>query len=651
MAKKREKADPLAEFEKAAQAAFTVAFDGKVLSCNAHFGQLVRRPMERIIGHPLHELVAERSHAAASSLLLAAQRQPVRQRLVFQTTDGTAVPAHVSAHVLNQPDGPSICVVASDLTELENSSEVVQQLRRQQEALQAANEELAATEEELRVQNEELNASRSELDRTRARYQDLFETAPDGYLVTDPEGTIQEVNRAAIHLLGRPAAELRGNPFSSLLPAGERENYLQLLASLTAGTTAAPRWEVEIRPLEGPRFWADVTAAASRDEEGHIVGLRWLLRDVSRRKRAEEALRQSEESFRALAENVPDLITRFDRNLRLVYANPAVFRLTGLSKESIIGRTAREYGAPPEAADYWEKAAREVLNLGEPRRIEHASHWQGEARVFDVQMMPERDADGAVWAVVSFAHDITARKQAEEALLKMTEELARSNKDLEQFAYISSHDLQEPLRMISGFLTLLRDKYKGRLDEKADEYIDFSVDGATRMAAMIEDLLEYSRIGGAKRQVGPVNLAAVAEHAKANLGAAIERSSAVIAADPLPTVTGDAGLMKQLFQNLMGNAIKFHAAGRRPEVHIGARQDGGEWVVHVKDNGIGIDPTQADRLFKFFQRLHTREKYPGTGMGLAICRKIVECHGGRIWVESEPGKGSTFCFSLPAGAK
>jgi PAS domain S-box-containing protein len=202
------------------------------------------------------------------------------------------VPAYISASVLNQPDGMSICVVANDLTELENFTELIQQLRQQQEALQSANRELTEAEEELRIQNVKLSASRAELDQAQTRYKDFFETAPEGYVVTDPNGTIQEVNQAAVHLFARPAADLRGNPFTALLPATELEGYLQILAAVKAGTTFPPRWELQVRPLEGPPFWAAITAAASRDAQGNIVGLRWLIRDVTGRRKADEALRQ-----------------------------------------------------------------------------------------------------------------------------------------------------------------------------------------------------------------------------------------------------------------------------------------------------------------------------------------------------------------------
>jgi PAS domain S-box-containing protein len=279
------------------EAAFTVTFEGKILYCNSQLGEFVKRPINQILGHDLKEFVNPADRLAVVALLTVAQERPVKQRLSFADPDGGSVPAHISANMLNQPDGLSICVVATDLTELENSTEMIQQLRRQQEALQASNEELAATEEELRVQNEELTVSRVELDRTRARYQDLFETAPDGYIGTDEEGVIQEANQAAGRMFGCKAAELKGNPFSALLPISERDSYLELLTCIIAGKAPLGKWELELRPPGRPSFWAAVTAAASRKEEGNIVGLRWLIRDVSDSKQQEAEIRRAKDEL------------------------------------------------------------------------------------------------------------------------------------------------------------------------------------------------------------------------------------------------------------------------------------------------------------------------------------------------------------------
>jgi light-regulated signal transduction histidine kinase (bacteriophytochrome) len=226
-------------------------------------------------------------------------------------------------------------------------------------------------------------------------------------------------------------------------------------------------------------------------------------------------------------------------------------------------------------------------------------------------------------------------------------ELARSNAELEQFAYITSHDLQEPLRMVSSFVQLLEKRYKGRLDGDADDFIMYAVDGANRMDRLITDLLAYSRVGSRGREFKQVLSEVVLDHALSNLQVAIEQSGAVITRDPLPEVIGDDIQLTQLFQNLIGNAIKF-CMDRPPCIHVSADQQGNKWVFSVRDNGIGIATEYFGRIFSIFQRLHNRKDYPGTGIGLAICKKVVERHGGRIWVESEPGVGSIFFFTIPA---
>jgi light-regulated signal transduction histidine kinase (bacteriophytochrome) len=233
----------------------------------------------------------------------------------------------------------------------------------------------------------------------------------------------------------------------------------------------------------------------------------------------------------------------------------------------------------------------------------------------------------------------------EQQLNSTLADLQRSNAELEQFAYIASHDLQEPLRMIASYIQLIEEDYKEKLDADADQYIAFAVEGAKRMQTLIEDLLAYSRVGTRGEPLMPTSMKSVLSEAIANLEVAIEESHAVVTHDQLPTVLGDESQLIQLFQNLVGNAIKFKSDDA-PAIHVGVEETKDDWVFSVRDNGIGIDMKYAERIFTVFQRLHSREEYAGTGIGLAVVKKIVERHGGRIWVESTPAKGSTFYFTL-----
>jgi PAS domain S-box-containing protein len=242
--------------------------------------------------------------------------------------------------------------------------------------------------------------------------------------------------------------------------------------------------------------------------------------------------------------------------------------------------------------------------------------------------------------------DIAARQLVEQALARKARELDRSNKDLEKFAYVASHDLQEPLRMVASYTQLLARRYKGKLDAEADEFIGFAVDGANRMKQLIQDLLAYSRLSTRGSSLEPTDSEAACSASIINLRQAIADARAVVTVDSLPTVLADASQLTQLFQNLIGNAIKYRAE-HIPQIRVSAHDEGHDWIFRVSDNGIGIESQYFERIFEMFQRLHTRKEYAGTGIGLAICRHIVERHGGKIWVESQPGQGSKFRFSIP----
>ena len=337
------------------------------------------------------------------------------------------------------------------------------------------------------------------------------------------------------------------------------------------------------------------------------------------------------------------------------FVNPAAAQMLGYAVNELIGRHSHTlWHYKKSDGSSYPVVECPIYAAYKDGRVHHRDDevfWRKDGTCFPVTYTstPIIEDGNIVGAVVTF-RDITERKQAEEELKKLSDELARSNADLQQFAYTASHDLQEPIMVVAGFVNLLAKRYKGKLDEKADEFIEHAIDGTKRMQVLIKDLLDYSRVGSTGTSFTPTDCLSALDKAVFNLQIAIKESGAVITHDDLPTVMADSSQLIRLFQNLISNAIKFRGK-EAPRIHISVKQKEDEWIFSFKDNGIGIDPKFSDQIFVMFQRLHTKKEYPGTGIGLATCKKIIERHGGRIWVESEPGKGSTFFFSIPTRGK
>ncbi len=391
----------------------------------------------------------------------------------------------------------------------------------------------------------------------------------------------------------------------------------------------------------GGELPVDGNAAPTFDANGKLVGAVLVVRDVSERERAEER-------FRLAVEAAPTAMIMVGRDGRIVLVNSQAEKLFGYARGDMIGHGIDMLVPERFRAGHW--AHRDAFfgnpdarPMGEGRDL-FGLRRDGSEFPVEIGLNPITTSEGA-FVLCSIA-DITARKRAELELRRRSEELARSNQDLEQFAYVASHDLQEPLRAVAGPLQLLQRRYQGQLDARADEFIGHAVDGATRMQSLIDDLLSYSRVGRLEDARRPVDCEHVLDEALRNLSAAIRESGAQVTHDPLPTVHGIEAQLVLLFQNLIGNAIKFRGKDRVARIHLEAHTRDDAWLLRVRDNGIGIDPQYFERIFLIFQRLHTRREYPGTGLGLALCKRIVEHHGGRIFVESEPGQGTTFSFTL-----
>ncbi len=437
-----------------------------------------------------------------------------------------------------------------------------------------------------------------------------------------------------------------------------------LLSSASAGGQTARRllpWAVVVpfglgwlRLLGERAGWYDLPLGLAGFAATNIViisGLIWLNalrldRAEAHRQRAEATLRFSEARFRRLYESPVIGIMFADTRGGISGANDAFLNTLGYTRADLdAGRLRWDALTPPE------QRAGDEHALAELRRFGSAQPWEKEYLRADGRRVPvvigAAMLEGSPEQAIAFVLDISERKRAEERLRRVADELARSNAELEQFAYSASHDLQEPLRAIGGCAQLLQRRYQGQLDGQADEIIGHITRGADRMHRLIEDLLALSRVGVRGREFAPIDSNAALADALANLRSALEESGAQVTAGALPQVLADRAQLIQLFQNLVGNALKFRAAGR-PEIRVDAGRDGDFWRFAVRDNGIGIAPEYHERIFGVFRRLHTATAYPGTGIGLALCKKIVARHGGHIWVESALGQGATFYFTLPA---
>jgi signal transduction histidine kinase len=387
----------------------------------------------------------------------------------------------------------------------------------------------------------------------------------------------------------------------------------------------------------------------------------WTQFESTKKKKMKEALNDNEQRFAEakrifdVLETLPTMICLLTPDYHVKFANRAFRDKFGESE----GRYCYDYCfGRTEPCDFCESY--KVLETGQPHQWEVKAP---DGSIIEAYDFPFTDVDGTP-LILEMDVDVTEQRQTQNALKKINEtleeqvkertqelsksniELKRSNKELEQFAYISSHDLQEPLRMVTSFTQLLEKRYKDQLNNEADEYIEFIVEGAHRMKYLIDDLLAFSRLNTQSREIEIINLETVLNDVLSNLTVSLEESNAIITHDTLPTILADESQMWQVFQNLILNAIKFHGSNT-PIIDIFANRDEKEWIFAVKDNGIGIGKEYQKQIFEVFKRLHTREKYPGSGIGLSISQKIIRRHGGNIWVESELGKGSTFYFTIP----
>ncbi|MEN4029024.1 MAG: MEDS domain-containing protein [Methanobacterium sp.] len=527
--------------------------------------------------------------------------------------------------------------VARNITERKyaetEKEELLKELQQFAEELEASNEELMKARVHL---EEKVKERTKEVYNERQRLFDVLETLPLMICLLTPDYHVAFANHAFREMFGeshgRRCYEYR---FGNKEPCKFCESFKPL-------KTGKPHyWQVKIP--DGSIL--DVYDFPFTDIDGSPLILEMDI-DVTQQKQVEKELKLASSYNRSLIDASLDPLVTIGPDGRITDVNTATEQITGYSRDELIGTDFLNYFTNPQKA---ESGYQRVFREGEVRDYSlEIKHKNGQLTPVLYNASIYKGESGEVIGVFAAARDITEIKQAENQLNRTINELKRSNNELQTFAYITSHDLQEPLRTIASFAQLLKIRYKNRLDPDADEFIDFVVDAAKHMKKMIQGLLDYSRVSAQRYELKQVNSEKILNTVLSNLQPTIEKNKAQITHDKLPLVTADETQFIQLFQNLIGNAIKFKKEDVPPKIHISCKKDDeGKYIFSVSDNGIGIEPQYQNRIFEIFKRLHTIDEYRGAGIGLAISKRIVECHGGRIWVESELGKGSIFYFVLP----
>jgi len=499
----------------------------------------------------------------------------------------------------------------------------------------------------------------------------ILQGVGEGITARNQAGQIVFANETAARLLGYPSAQAMldtpldirrskfdmfdeaGNPLDTSILPGRR--------ALNEGVSNELTFRLRQRDTEEDR-WFVIKSTPTLDANGQPKLAINLMRDITEQKKAEEErlrlvllLEQQRRRIQTILDNVPGIVWEANG---LFDSGGLEMRFVSPYSQQMLGYTAEEWLNTP---DFWRKVvlpddwhsvleqADVILKNGHTGTMEfRLVAKDGHVVPVEAHVTLMNDEQGKPIGSCGVFMDTSERKQSEEHLARFAIDLQRSNKELEQFAYIASHDLQEPLRMVSSYLQLIETRYKDKFDDAGREFITYALDGAARMKDLISDLLAYSRVDTQPKAFTPIDSQEAFNRACRLLELSIEESEAVITSDALPQIKADEQQMVQLFQNLIGNSIKYRSSERKPEIHVGAALQKGEWVFSVRDNGIGIDEQYLDRVFVIFQRLHNRGEFSGTGIGLSICKKVVERHSGRMWAESEIGKGTTFYFTIPA---
>ena len=581
----------------------TIGPDGKITDVNYSTEQVTGYPRDEIIGTDFSDYFTEPEKARNGYKEVFREGWVFDYPLEIKHRDGHVTPVLYNASVYKDESGDIIGVFAAarDITEIKQA------------------------ENEIKRQAELLNLTQ------------------EAIIVRDMDSKVLFWNDGAVKIYGWGMEEANGKITHSLL----KTDFSVSLKEINDELINKGQWGGELvhTKRDGTQITVLSRQVLKKDEKGSPISILEINSDISERKEMEEELEFAGKYNRNLIETSLDPFVTIGPDGKITDVNGATEAVTGYARDELIGTDFSDYFTEPEKArEGYKRVFKESWIINYPLEIKHKG---GHITPVLYNASVYEDESGNVIGVFAAARDITERKQAETKLKEIIGELERSNYELQQFAYITSHDLQEPLRTIASYTQLIERRYRDKLDADADDFIDFIVEAAVRMKDMIQGLLYYSRVGTKGGKLKPTNTEKLLEIVSYNLDAAIKENNVAITSDALPVICADEGQFIQLFQNLISNAIKFKKDDEYPQIHISAYSDENEHIFSVADNGIGIEPQYFNKIFEVFKRLHTNVEYEGTGIGLSISKRIIERHGGRMWVESEAGKGSVFYFTVP----
>lgn len=599
-----------------------VSADESILSANAAAKTLFARQTTGLEGVPLHELVKDSPEQVSRLLsLVASSEQLVPGELVLKSGSHQGIGCRIQGARLPADQSDSLVL-------------------RLQPRSRSGTQVSAAVKKGSHVSERGAVAEPSEL------LTAIVETCDDAIIGKDLDGIIKTWNQGAERIFGYTAAETIGQPITILIPPDRLEEEPKILEQLRRGKRV-DHFETIRRKKDGTLLNISLTISPVKNKKGQIIGASKVARDITVRKRFSEL----QERLAAIVESSDDAILSNDLNGMVQSWNRGAERIFGYTAEEMTGRHISIIAAPDRADGI-------PGLLDKIRRGERVDHYETKRRTKDGRVLtvsltvsPLRDAGGAVIGGSEVARDVSERVQYEANLRRANAALLRANADLQHFVYSASHDLQEPLRMVTAYSDLLQQKFSGQLGETGEEYIRQTVQGALRMESLLRDLRAYVQASTSEEVAAEIDTDQVLNRVICNLELMMEESGAkIITSTPLPRVRMHEFQVEQLLQNLIGNAIRYRSSAP-PRICVRAIRQQDAWLFSVGDNGIGIENKFKEQIFGMFQRLHSGSQYPGTGMGLAICRRIMERVGGQIWVDSEPGRGSTFYFSVPDNRK